>query len=38
LIVRSMNSGLAAVERVTAGRPDGCWYILLEFRPIAPQS
>ena len=37
LIVRSMNSGLAVVERVTAGRPDGCWYVLLEFRinPIA---
>jgi hypothetical protein len=32
VIVRSMNSGLAAVERVTAGRPDGCWYVLLEFR------
>jgi hypothetical protein len=37
VLVRSMNSGLAAVERVTAGRPDGCWYVLLEFRPIAPQ-
>ena len=37
VLVRSMNSGLAAVERVTAGRPDGCWYVLLEFRmnPIA---
>jgi hypothetical protein len=37
LIVRSMNPGLAVVERVTAGRPDGCWYVLLEFRlnPIA---
>jgi nucleoside-diphosphate-sugar epimerase len=22
---------LAVVERVTAGRPDGCWYVLLEF-------
>jgi hypothetical protein len=32
LIVKSMNSGLAVVERVTAGRPDGCWYVLLEFR------
>jgi hypothetical protein len=31
LIVRSMNAGLAVVERVTAGRPDGCWYVLLEF-------
>jgi hypothetical protein len=32
-----MNSGLAVVERVTAGRADGCWYVLLEFRinPIA---
>jgi hypothetical protein len=37
VIVRSMNSGLAPVERVTAGRPDGCWYVLLDFRPIAPQ-
>jgi hypothetical protein len=36
VLVRSMNSGLAAVERVTAGRPDGCWYVLLEFCPIAP--
>jgi hypothetical protein len=32
VLVRSMHSGLAAVERVTAGRPDGCWYVLLEFR------
>jgi hypothetical protein len=37
VLVRSMHSGLAAVERVTAGRPDGCWYVLLEFRLIAPQ-
>jgi hypothetical protein len=37
LIVRSMSSGLAVVERVTAGRPDGCWYVLLEFRLISPQ-
>jgi hypothetical protein len=29
LIVRSMHSGLAVVERVTVGRPDGCWYVLL---------
>jgi hypothetical protein len=36
VLVRSMNSGLAAVERVTAGRPDGCWYVLLEFRLISP--
>jgi hypothetical protein len=32
VLVKSMNSGLAVVERVTAGRPDGCWYVLLEFR------
>ena len=32
VLVRSMHSGLAAVERVTAGRPDGCWYVLLELR------
>jgi hypothetical protein len=32
VIVRSMNSGLAVVERVTAGWPDGCWYVFLEFR------
>jgi len=38
LIVRSMNSGLAVVERVTAGRPDGCWYMLLEFRLISHQA
>jgi hypothetical protein len=38
LIVRRMNSGLAAVERVTAGRPDGCWYMLLEFRLIPPPA
>jgi hypothetical protein len=37
VIVRSMNAGLAVVERVTVGRPDGCWYVLLEFRPISPQ-
>ena len=37
VIVRRVSSGLAAVERVTAGRPDGCWYVLLEFRLIAPQ-
>jgi hypothetical protein len=37
VIVRSMHSGLAVVERVTAGRPDGCWYVLLEFRLISPQ-
>jgi hypothetical protein len=37
VLVRSMNSGLAAVERVTAGRPDGCWYVLLQFRLISPQ-
>jgi hypothetical protein len=37
VIVRSMHSGLAGVERVTAGRPDGCWYVLLEFRRISPQ-
>ena len=35
VLVRSMYSGLAAVERVTAGRPDGCWYVLLEFRLIS---
>jgi hypothetical protein len=35
VIVRSMNAGLAVVERVTAGRPDGCWYVLLEFRLIS---
>jgi hypothetical protein len=38
LLVRSMNSGLAVVERVTAGRPDGCWYVLLEFRRLSPQD
>ena len=38
LLVRRMNSGLAGVERVTAGRPDGCWYVLLEFRHISPQD
>jgi hypothetical protein len=38
VIVRSMNSGLAVVERVTAGRPDGCWYVLLEFRLISHQA
>jgi hypothetical protein len=38
VIVRSTNSGLAVVERVTAGRPDGCWYVLLEFRPISPPN
>jgi hypothetical protein len=38
LIVRSMNSGLAVVERVTAGRPDGCWYVWLDFRPLSPQD
>jgi hypothetical protein len=32
VLVRSMHSGLAAVERVTASRPDECWYVLLEFR------
>jgi hypothetical protein len=32
VLVRSMHAGLAVVERVTAGRPDGCWYVLLEFR------
>jgi hypothetical protein len=32
VIVRSMHSGLAVVERVRAGWPDGCWYVLLEFR------
>jgi hypothetical protein len=37
VLVRSMHSGLAVVERVTAGRPDGCWYVLLEFRRISPQ-
>jgi hypothetical protein len=37
LLVRSVSSGLAAVERVAAGRPDGCWYVLLEFRLIIPQ-
>ena len=37
VIVRSMNSGLAVVERVTAGRPDGCWYVLLEFGLTALQ-
>jgi hypothetical protein len=37
VIVRSMNSGLAVVERVTAGRPDGCWYVLLQFRLTSPQ-
>ena len=31
VLVRSMHSGLAVVERVTAGWPDGCWYVLLEF-------
>jgi hypothetical protein len=35
VIVRSMNAGLAVVERVTAGRPDGCWYVGLEFRRIS---
>jgi hypothetical protein len=38
LIVRSMNSGLAVVERVTVGRPDGGWYVLLEFRLISHQA
>ena len=38
LIVRSMNSGLAVVERVVAGRPDGCWYVLLEFCLISNQA
>jgi hypothetical protein len=37
VLVRSMHSGLAAVERVTAGRPDGCWYVLLEFRRTSLQ-
>jgi hypothetical protein len=37
VLVRSMNSGLAVVERVTAGRPDGCWYVLLQFRLLSPQ-
>jgi hypothetical protein len=37
VIVRRMHSGLAVVERVTAGRPDGCWYVLLAFRLISPQ-
>ena len=37
VLVRSMHSGLAVVERVTAGWPDGCWYVLLEFRLISPQ-
>jgi hypothetical protein len=37
VLVRRVSSGLAAVERVTAGWPDGCWYVWLEFRPIAPQ-
>jgi hypothetical protein len=36
VLVRSMHSGLAVVERVTAGRPDGCWYVLLAFRRLAP--
>jgi hypothetical protein len=31
VLVRRMTSGLALVERVTAGRPDGCWYVLLAF-------
>jgi hypothetical protein len=34
LLVRRVSSELAAVERVTAGRPDGCWYVLVEFRLI----
>ncbi len=38
LIVRSMNSGLAVVEQVTVGRPDGCWYVVLEFRLISHQA
>ena len=38
VIVRSMNSGIALVERVTAGRPDGCWYVWLEFRLISHQA
>ena len=37
VLVRSMHSGLAAVERITAGRPDGCWYVLLEFGLTALQ-
>jgi hypothetical protein len=38
VLVRSLSSGLALVERVTAGRPDGCWYVLLDFRPISHQD
>ena len=38
VIVRSMSAGLALVERVTAGRPDGRWYVLLEFRLIPHQA
>jgi hypothetical protein len=38
LIVRSMSSGIALVERVTVGRPDGCWYVWLEFRLISHQA
>ena len=37
VIVRSTTSGLAVVERVTAGWPDGCWYVLLEFGLTALQ-
>jgi hypothetical protein len=37
VIVRSMHSGLAVVERITAGGPDGCWYVLLEFGLTALQ-
>jgi hypothetical protein len=38
VVVRRMTSGLALVERVTAGRPDRCWYVLLAFRLISPPA
>jgi len=38
LLVRRLSAGLAVVERITAGGPDGCWYILLEFHPLSPQA
>jgi hypothetical protein len=38
VIVRRLSAGLALVERVTAGRPNGCWDVLLDFRLISPSA
>jgi CheY-like chemotaxis protein len=38
VIVTSMTSGLAVIERVTAGQRDGCWYVLLAFQRLAPHA